>query len=133
MSKFQTSWDYDPDLPSHLEVVSDEPSMTVPDQALSIKELYERYALGRPLDVHEYNGTYEFDLNDPDDFDVDLRHEAPDYDLTDLVELRHENNFKKQVYEEFIEAKRKRESQQEEASELGDSSTRISGESEECE
>lgn len=57
------------------------PSCTIPDESLSIREIFERYAQGRPLDIVQRTGYYEGD--DFDDYD-DL--DRPDVDLVDYHE-----------------------------------------------
>jgi hypothetical protein len=49
---------------------STKPSMTIPDQALTVKEILQRFARGIPLEQH--NAIYE-DVESPDDFLPDPR------------------------------------------------------------
>lgn len=57
------------------------PSCTIPDESLSIREIFERYAQGRPLDVVQRTGYYE-----GDDFDYYDDLDRPDVDLVDYHE-----------------------------------------------
>lgn len=69
-----------------------EPSATIPDQSLSIRELYERYSRGLPLSEVDRHGFYD-DSEDPDPDSYDHRYD-PDYDLSDLDNDRIENHNK---------------------------------------
>lgn len=57
------------------------PSLTRPDESLSIKELYLRYAQGRPLDNIRRTGYYDDELNDDNPYYDSL--EDGDTDLVD--------------------------------------------------
>lgn len=65
--------------------------MTRPDESLTVRELYERYATGRPLDVVQRTGYYEGDDVDFDDYDT---LESGDVDPVDYLD--------RLVYEESI-------------------------------
>lgn len=60
--------DYEYDHPYTFEHPSG-PSFTRPDEALTIREIYERYARGMPLDVVQRTGYYEDSLDPLDDID----------------------------------------------------------------
>lgn len=82
--KFKTPYNA---VPSKGEINSD-PSMTVPDQSMSVQEIMRRYASGLPLGgqrVPIYHGEDEF---------------LPDFDKLDLAE--------QQQYKEAAAAERKR-------------------------
>lgn len=63
-----------------------EPSLTVPDESLSIKDILYRYAQGMPLDEYRRNVTYGDDIEtqENDDFEV---HPANTFahDILDLL------------------------------------------------
>lgn len=76
MTPFRTPFNYEPELP----VVSIQPSMTEPDQCLSLREILQRYAQGKPLTKNNrlmYTG---------DDFTPDLR----SMDLVEIDDLKKE-------------------------------------------
>lgn len=50
-------------------VFNDTPSLTIPEQSYTIRELFARYSRGLSSDVHEYEPFY--DDKDLDDFEVD--------------------------------------------------------------
>lgn len=78
-------------------------SQTVPDQALTIRELYLRYARGQSLDIGDNEGYYEEDsLSDDQLFDLEDYHRG-DLDLTDLQYLRQKNQLD---YERITKASR---------------------------
>lgn len=60
----------------------------VPDESLTVKDIFERFTRGLPLDVTEYPKIYD-DLDKPDDdFSVDPRFDGLDLSqLKDLAEL----------------------------------------------
>jgi len=70
------------DLEARFEPLNDEPSMTVPDQSLTVRDILKRYANGQPLDVHSF---------DDDGFDIEPEFDdapPPVIDLTDVDENR---------------------------------------------
>ncbi|QCS36964.1 hypothetical protein [Tortoise microvirus 35] len=86
MSKFLTQYNY-------LENIVDSsvsrydyssysplPSLTVPDESLTVSELLDRYAKGQPLGVPYYEPRYPDNEPDFDDFDPT---EYGNYDLAD--------------------------------------------------
>lgn len=77
MANFKTPWNmldvYDP---NSFEKISKLPHQTIPDQSMSIQEIFERYARGIPFEagrVPIYNGE-EDDLPDP--WTLDLSEQA---------------------------------------------------------
>lgn len=79
--------------PELLEEVNTLPSMTIPDQSMSVMELMTRHANGQPLTQHQ-----------PSPFDGDL--DFPDFSRMDLSE-KYDLMRRKQA--EFQELKRKHE------------------------
>lgn len=67
---------------SDYEQIKDTVSMTVPDQNYSIAEILKRFGAGI---APETNEGYYSDTDDYDDDDVFTR---PDYDLTDIEEIK---------------------------------------------
>lgn len=55
------------------------PSMTIPDQSLTVQQIMERFARGLPLGVHDYSSEYDEDDDLPDPRTLDL---------AELAELR---------------------------------------------
>lgn len=82
---FRTSYDR----PSSTgEKISFLPSMTIPDQTLTIRQIMDRYTRGLPLDVH----TYEDDAGyDEPDFDDAI---PPGCDVTEVEEMLAETQQK---------------------------------------
>lgn len=58
----------------------DDVSLTIPDQALSVRQILERYAVGATLDASHYVGSFDNDA----DFDDFTPSESPDFDLADI-------------------------------------------------
>lgn len=77
MTPFRTPWNYQPEVP----VISTLPSMTEPDQSLSIKDCLTRFAQGKPI-TKTRKAVYTGDNYTPD-----LRK----MDLTEMHELAAEN------------------------------------------
>lgn len=68
-TSFNTRYNRKKEIP----VVNDQPSKTVPDQALSVKEILQRYAQGRPLHIDNSSRlTYTGDEYAPDVRTMDL-------------------------------------------------------------
>lgn len=99
--------------------------MCVPDQSLSIRELYDRFAKGHSLvNVHSYDGGYpdvEPTFDDDTSFDNG-------YDLSQIDDVKLKNSY---YYETIKEAERKRRSEQEEATQFSDEPDGESEQSEE--
>lgn len=76
MKKFQTPYNLNPIKPE----VNNKPSMTLPDQTLTIQEILKRYATGRPLGGTNAMPQYEEDY---DETDTDM---LPDPRTLDLAE-----------------------------------------------
>jgi len=89
------------------------PSMTVPDQSYSVRELYDRFAQGLPLDVGSLNLGYSLDGED-DDETLTGRHPAS-FDITELHALQREAVAKLQKTREEginkVKARKKAESE----------------------
>lgn len=63
------------------------PSLTIPDQSLSIKEILQRYARNQPLHISNFEPIYDGDDN-----------ELPDPRTLDLVERQEmAENFREQL------------------------------------
>lgn len=73
--------------------VNDKPSMTIPDQTMSIREILTRYARGLPL------GGGQDVYYDEEDEMPDIR----TMDLTDIADMRDEYLQRKAMYDEKIE------------------------------
>lgn len=56
------------------------PSLTIPDQSLTVREIFERYRTGAPLDKVTIYGLDESDDDDFDSYDITR---SPDFDLAD--------------------------------------------------
>ncbi|QCS36956.1 hypothetical protein [Tortoise microvirus 33] len=92
-----------------------EPSQTVPDESLTIREIFERYATGRPLDVVDSRGIYtedkvgkDPDFDDYDDLcdpnaDISDFHAQAAYEYAYMLdeEKRKKDSAKKKRQEEF--------------------------------
>jgi hypothetical protein len=77
---FITQYSYDPS--NHEGEINDDPDMTLPDQAYTVKQLLERHMAGLPIDVST-NLNYDEDDDSEDgfeNFDI-LRSEG--FDATD--------------------------------------------------
>lgn len=92
MIKFATPYNFEPVFDS----VDDPDSVTVPDQCLSIREIFERYRDGRPL-TSKYSEHDGWPSREPD-FDDYQRYEDGDYDLSDLADYRVQTE---QLFEQF--------------------------------
>lgn len=92
MMKFATPYNFKPVFDS----VDDPVSLTVPDQCLSIREIFERYRDGRPLSS-KYSEHDGWPSREPD-FDDYQRYEDGDYDLSDLADYRVQTE---QLFEQF--------------------------------
>ena len=60
--------------------VLDDVSLTIPDQALSVRQILERYAVGASIDASQHIGSFD----DNADFDDFAPTESPDFDLADI-------------------------------------------------
>lgn len=94
--RFKTMWNCDA-FP-HIGEVNTLPSMTVPDQSLSVKEILYRFQEGLPLDnirrgeqydEPELDG-YSVDIDSDDSFAVHPSNSLG-YDLTELDDMRRES------------------------------------------
>ncbi len=109
--RFKTMWNSDA-FP-HTGEVNTLPSMTVPDQSLSVKEILYRFQEGLPLDnirrgeqydepeAAAYSGNFDGD----DSFDVHPAN-ALGYDLTELDDMRRESK-RVMTYAAEVSKKRK--------------------------
>lgn len=87
--KFQTISNYD--YTQHYERVTDHVSMTVPDQSLTIREIFDRYTHGLPLDIVSRTGYAEYDGDDTDASQgTDSTLDRPDVDILDVWLLNRE-------------------------------------------
>lgn len=81
--------------------VNNNPSMTVPDMSLSVQEILQRYAQGRPLSV---SSNLHFT---GDDYTPDVRK----MDLTELEDMRRQNAERiNELQQKLVEAKKSKES-----------------------
>lgn len=87
---FRTQYNYHPDI-TEIGESNPDPSMTVPDQSLSIKDILYRFAKGLPLDDLRTSAQYGDDIDNSDDdfsvhpsntFNHDLLDLLPDDELT---------------------------------------------------
>lgn len=62
----------------------DSTSITIPDQALSVRQILERYAVGSNVDASLHEGSFDNDA----DFDDFAPSESPDFDLADIQQER---------------------------------------------
>jgi hypothetical protein len=81
--------------------VNDEPSLTIPDQTMSIRTLLDRYAKGMPLEGIMANPQYQEgedydDLPDPRRLDLSERQEFAEQVRQELAELKSNASAKKQ-------------------------------------
>lgn len=81
--------------------VNDLPSLTVPDQTMSIRTLLERYARGLPLDGLMNNPEYQEgeeydDMPDPRTLDLSERQEFAEQVRQELAELKSKANSNEQ-------------------------------------
>lgn len=102
--KFKTAWNADEfDIP--LEY-NEEPSMTVPDQSMSVREIMDRFARGLPVSGHKvpvYDG--EEDLPDMKKLDLSERAEMIEANAALIKEMQGQLQKDKIEYE----AERKRQ------------------------
>jgi hypothetical protein len=75
--------------------VNDQPDQTIPDQAMSIKEILKRFARGLPIE--QFKPNYDNDDVTADDY-------LPDPRTMDLAERQ---EFAEMLQEEFYEISRK--------------------------
>lgn len=75
-------------------------SLTVPDQAMSVKEILARFTNGLPLDDNVYSGQYDGDLSDdtPESFDDLNLMNRLNKDLSDQDDFREELNGYKSAF-----------------------------------
>lgn len=86
-------------------IVRDDISLTEPDQAMSIRDLFARAVAGMPLGAPSFTPSYP-DGDDPDFDDYDELLDRPN-DLTDYMYAADELEFNRRVREERAsEAKR---------------------------
>lgn len=104
---FSTPYKYDPADVGCYEVLSDEPSMTVPDQSLTVRDLLERYTRGiAPACAREplYDDRENLDFEDVDPS------ERPDFDLVDVdLHRRNLEALSEKVSAEVKAAKKKKD------------------------
>jgi hypothetical protein len=108
---FSTPYLFDPALPVCSEPVQTEPSMTVPDQSLTVSQLLDRYTRGlAPPIAHDplYDDREDLDFDDVNPA------ERPDFDLSDLTEHRlRMESLSNQVQDEIrSKSKKKKEEEQ---------------------
>ena len=91
---FKTQWNSDlfVDDPTNGEV-NNEPSMTIPDQSMSIEEIVTRFASGEPISVGQ-DVYYETDEVNASFSDVDPTMD-PSFDLSDYSAMRSELSQRK--------------------------------------
>lgn len=79
------------------------PSLTVPDESLTVRELFERYAIGAPLGVSSYSPVYP-DGDDPgfDDYD------PLESGAVDLVDFFERNLYESTMLSAIEQRKRER-------------------------
>lgn len=98
---FKTPYNYDPEFDTFPEINVD-PSETVPDQSLTIRELFERYQRGLPLDISDHS-----DYGEDEDFnDEHIRMiDRADAAMLAQEQAEYSNNIKNQIaYEKYINA-----------------------------
>jgi hypothetical protein len=89
MLKVRTPFNFDYGIDAKAEV-NDLPSLTVPDQTMSVKEILERYARGLPLGAGERVPMYdeEDDLPDPRTLDLVDRQELSEQFKSEIEYVR---------------------------------------------
>lgn len=66
--------------------VNSSPSVTVPDESLSVKDILQRFVMGQPLDILRRPATFGDDMEQSeDDWNVHPSNQF-EHDLLDLVE-----------------------------------------------
>lgn len=86
MARFNTSYDYDVESIVNYEIINDEPSLTVPDQSLTVREILDRFTKGIPVDIGMQDNSLEYDGDDPSFDDVNPFLD-PAFDLSDLTDM----------------------------------------------
>lgn len=79
--------------------VNNQPSMTVPDQTMSVQEILKRYAKGLPLDGQKipiYDGEDDY-LPDPRHMDLADRQELREQIESDLSDFKFKRHAKKPI------------------------------------
>lgn len=90
------------------EPISDRVSRTVPDQALSVRQIFYRFDNGLPLDIAARRSYYDYEDVDSADSAVDER--LPnDPDLVELWEIRAELEQQRAAYRASLERKERDE------------------------
>lgn len=108
----RTRKNYVPTYPGILEF---DPSITVPDDSLSVREILDRFAHGQPIDEVKRQVYYGNQSDGDDSIPYNQRYGT---DLTDLdktredVELR--SRFLKEDYDVFLKEKQKEREKQKE-------------------
>lgn len=90
MKESRFSYQFDPNYKGTPGQAFTDPSLTVPDQSITIKELLERHTRGLPIDQKNYEHVYGVDVPEIND-------------LTDLDNMRDELMQKKLELEKIIE------------------------------
>lgn len=85
----------------HLPVPSLLPSLTVPDQSYSIREILQKFALGQALPIDTTNSVYEDDV-DCDSTDL-LPEQMNDVDFFDKVEIAKQAASRRKALEAELE------------------------------
>lgn len=85
----------------HLPVPSLLPSLTVPDQSYSIREILQKFALGQALPIDTSNSVYEDDV-DCDSTDL-LPEQMNDVDFFDKVEIAKQAASRRKALEAELE------------------------------
>ncbi|UPW40791.1 hypothetical protein [Sigmofec virus UA08Rod_6926] len=86
MPRFRTAYNHEP---SQGEVIEGK-SLTVPDRSLTLREIFDRFARGQPLDNIQRNVEYQDVDDDMSDWSVDPT-TVPGVDIVDLENFSREN------------------------------------------
>ena len=100
---FNTPYTYKDD--DHIPVRSLLPSLTVPDQSYSIREILQKFALGQALPINTSNSVYEDSL-DSDSTDL-LPEQMNDVDFFDKVEIAKQAASRRKSLEMELEESKK--------------------------
>lgn len=81
---------------------NDEPSLTIPDEALTVKELLERFSVGAPLSIRDYDDGYPSSEPsfDDEDYSSYSKIELEQLRLDTQDEISYLNNNLKRIEDE---------------------------------
>lgn len=94
LPKFLTAYTYDSTVLNYAVEYPVGPSETVPDQSLSVRDIFDRYARGESLDIVNDRGFYE------DDIDSDFSDEIVDSEFYRDDFLTYNDELKRRIKDE---------------------------------